>query len=131
MLKVRDIVLDNDLLLAPLAGVSDVTFRTICKEFGVALTYTEMVSAKGLMYDSKNTCELLKKSEIEKPIALQLFGSDPDIMANVAEKLGDKAEIIDKDSFSFEGTTYTRLVPFAETETIPLLSISKVRSPIV
>lgn len=95
MLKIKDIVLDNDLLLAPLAGVSDVTFRTICKEFGVALTYTEMVSAKGLMYDSKNTSELLKKSDIEKPIALQLFGSDPKIIATEAKKLENDFDIID------------------------------------
>lgn len=95
MLKIKDIVLDNDLLLAPLAGVSDVTFRTICKEFGVALTYTEMVSAKGLMYDSKNTSELLKKSDIEKPIALQLFGSDSKIIATEAKKLENDFDIID------------------------------------
>lgn len=95
MLKIRDVELKNNLLLAPLAGVTDVTFRTICKEFGVGLTFTEMVSAKGLMYDSKNTNELLKKADIETPMGLQLFGSEPDIIASEAKKIEDKFDIID------------------------------------
>lgn len=94
-LKIKDLKLANNLILAPLAGVTDVTFRTICKEFGVALTFTEMISAKGLMYDNKNTCELLKTSEIEKPVGVQLFGSDKDIMASEAVKIQDKFNIID------------------------------------
>lgn len=95
MLKIRDLELKNNLLLAPLAGVTDVTFRTICKEFGVGLTFTEMVSAKGLMYDSKNTNKLLKKADIETPMGLQLFGSEPDIIASEAKKIEDRFDIID------------------------------------
>lgn len=94
-MKIKDVELKNDVLLAPLAGVTDVTFRTICKEFGVGLTFTEMVSAKGLMYDSKNTEKLLKKAPIEIPMGVQLFGSDPDIIAREAQKIEDKFDIID------------------------------------
>lgn len=94
-MKIKNLETSNDVFLAPLAGVSDVTFRTICKEFGVGLTVTEMISAKGLMYDNKNTSELLKKAEIEKPIAIQLFGSDPDIIAGEAKKIEDQFDMID------------------------------------
>lgn len=94
-MKIKNVVTENDVFLAPLAGVSDVTFRTICKEFGVGLTVTEMISAKGLMYDNKNTSELLKKADIEKPIAIQLFGSDPEIIANEAKKLENQFDMID------------------------------------
>lgn len=94
-MKIKNLETSNDVFLAPLAGVSDVTFRTICKEFGVGLTVTEMISAKGLMYDNKNTSELLKKAEIEKPIAIQLFGSDPDIIASEAKKIEDQFDMID------------------------------------
>ena len=73
------------LSLGPMAGVTDHAFRILCREQGADLLYTEMVSAKGLHYRSKNTAELLRITPEEKPIAVQLFGSEPDIMAEAAE----------------------------------------------
>lgn len=73
--------------LAPMAGVTDSSFRKICKSFGADFVTTEMVSAKGLYYKSKKTASLMTISEEEQPCAIQLFGSDPDIMAEVAPQL--------------------------------------------
>ena len=70
----------NKLFLAPLAGISDRAFRLICKQFGADVTVTEMVSAKGLYYKDKKTASLLSFGENEKPIGIQLFGSEPDII---------------------------------------------------
>lgn len=70
----------NKLFLAPLAGISDRAFRLICKQFGADVTVTEMVSAKGLYYKDKKTASLLSFGEDEKPIGIQLFGSEPDII---------------------------------------------------
>ncbi len=74
----------NKLYLAPMAGVTDRTFRLICKNFGVDYLTTEMVSAKGLYYKSKKTASLMTLSKEEHPISIQFFGSDPEIMAEVA-----------------------------------------------
>ncbi|MBR4726006.1 MAG: tRNA dihydrouridine synthase DusB [Lachnospiraceae bacterium] len=73
------------LSLGPMAGVTDHAFRVLCREQGADLLYTEMVSAKGLHYRSRNTADLLKITPEEKPIGVQLFGSEPDIMAEAAE----------------------------------------------
>jgi len=73
--------------LAPMAGVSDEAFRGICVRMGCALTYTEMISAKGLYYNNENTHRLLKMCEEEKPAAIQIFGSDPDIIALAVKKI--------------------------------------------
>lgn len=70
--------------LAPMAGVTDLTFRLICKEFGADMLTTEMISAKGLHYKDKKTASLMQLSEEEKPSAIQIFGSDPDIMGEIA-----------------------------------------------
>ena len=72
------------LSLGPMAGVTDHSFRKLCKEQGADLMYTEMVSAKGLHYHSRNTASMLKTDETEKPVGVQLFGSDPKIMAEAA-----------------------------------------------
>lgn len=77
----------GDLALGPMAGITDLPFRLLCKEYGVDLLYTEMVSAKGVMYHNKNTAELLATDPSEHPIALQLFGEDPEIMASQARAL--------------------------------------------
>ncbi len=95
MLKIKNIELANHVLLAPLAGVTDVTYRTICKQFGIALTFTEMISAKGLRYENEKTKELLKTSEIERPVGVQLFGKDPALLAEEAEKLQETFDLID------------------------------------
>ena len=78
---IGNVALDTPLVLAPMAGVTDLPFRLLCKEQGGSLAYTEMVSAKAILYKNKNTRELLQVREEEHPIAVQLFGSDPAIMA--------------------------------------------------
>ena len=70
-----------------MAGVTDMPFRTICKEFGADLLYTEMISAKGIYYKNKNTEPLWQIDDTEHPIALQLFGSEPELMADMAEQI--------------------------------------------
>ena len=73
--------------LAPMAGVTDMSFRRLCKKQGADLIYSEMVSAKGIHYNSSNTAELLTVNEEERPVAIQLFGSDPAIMAETALRI--------------------------------------------
>jgi len=84
-MKIANLNFDNPVFLAPMAGVTDIAYRGICKDMGCNLVYTEMVSAKGLYYDSKNTAALMRISNEEKPVALQIFGSDPKIMAHACE----------------------------------------------
>lgn len=86
----KSIDFDNKLILAPMAGITDLPFRFLCKEQGCDILYTEMVSAKAIMYKNRNTIPLMKFEEIEHPIGLQLFGSDPDIMADIAAEVEDK-----------------------------------------
>lgn len=76
--------LRNKLILAPMAGVTDLPFRLLCKEQGCDILYTEMVSAKAILYKNKNTEPLMQYEPMEHPIGLQLFGSDPQIMADMA-----------------------------------------------
>lgn len=83
-MKVGNVELESNILLAPMAGVTDKAFRMIVKPFGPALMYTEMVSGKGLFYKSKKTADLLTADESEKPVAVQIFGHDADIMAEIA-----------------------------------------------
>ena len=77
----------NKLILAPMAGVCDQPFRLLCKEQGCDILYSEMVSAKAIYYNNKNTKPLLAMDEREKPFGLQLFGSDPEIMAEMARRI--------------------------------------------
>ena len=77
-------------ILAPMAGVTDLPFRLLCKEQGADLIYTEMVSAKGIMYNNKNTEALLRVEEAERPVALQLFGNDPKILAEQAKRIEER-----------------------------------------
>ncbi len=88
-LKIGDVVLDNRLILAPMAGVTDQPYRLICREQGCALVVTEMVSAKAILYRNKNTNALLAVSEKERPAAVQLFGSDPEILGRIAAQVED------------------------------------------
>lgn len=89
--RIGNVLIENDLALGPMAGITDLPFRLLCKEQGVGLLYTEMVSAKGVMYRNKNTEDMLVTDEREHPIALQLFGSDPDIMGEQAKVLSERA----------------------------------------
>ncbi len=83
-MKIGKVELESNILLAPMAGVTDKAFRMIVKPFGPALMYTEMVSGKGLFYKSKKTADLLTADESEKPVAVQIFGHDADIMAEIS-----------------------------------------------
>lgn len=86
-MKIKTVTIQNNVFLAPMAGVTDLPFRILCKEQGCGLVYTEMVSAKGLFYESDKTGSLLYVDEKEHPVAAQLFGSEPDILANMAAKV--------------------------------------------
>lgn len=94
-MKIGEIKLKNNVFLAPMAGVTDVSFRIICKEMGVGLLYTEMISSKGLFYNDKKTEELTLIDRRERPIAMQIFGSDPCIMAKIVEEKLNNREDID------------------------------------
>ena len=86
-LTIGNVTLDNNLILAPMAGVTDLPFRVLCKEQGAGLICMEMVSAKGIYYNNKNTESLLAIDEQEHPVSLQLFGSDPEIMSEMAKRI--------------------------------------------
>ncbi len=89
-LKIGTVTLDNNLILAPMAGVTDLPFRLLCKEQGAGLLCMEMVSAKAILYKNKNTEELLTIDPRENPVSLQLFGSDPDIMGEIAKQIEER-----------------------------------------
>lgn len=89
-LQIGNVTLENNLILAPMAGVTDLPFRILCKEQGAALCCMEMVSAKGIFYNNKNTESLLMVDEAERPVSLQLFGSDPDIISQMAARIEDR-----------------------------------------
>lgn len=87
MIRIGTIELENPFVLAPLAGITDASTRSLAKEQGAALVYSEMISGKGLWYKDKNTERLLNIAEGEGPIFYQLFGSDPEILAHAAREL--------------------------------------------
>lgn len=84
MVKIGDVTVNSKLALAPMAGVTDLAFRTICRELGAGLTYTEMVSSKALVFQDKKTLRLLELGDGETPAAVQIFGSEPETMAQAA-----------------------------------------------
>lgn len=92
-MKISELEFSNNVFLAPMAGVTDVIFRGICKDMGCGLVYTEMISAKALYYGSENTKELLKVSRKESPVAVQIFGSEPLVMAKACEHFNDNKDI--------------------------------------
>ena len=89
-LKIGDVILENNVILAPMAGVTDLPFRVICKEQGAGLLCMEMVSAKAVHFQNKNTEALMEIHPEEMPVSLQLFGSEPDIMAEAAAHIADR-----------------------------------------
>lgn len=89
-LKIGDVILENNIILAPMAGVSDLPFRLLCKEQGAGLLGMEMVSAKAIMYNSKNTEALMEIHPDEGPVSMQLFGSDADIVSEMAKRIKDR-----------------------------------------
>lgn len=84
-LKIGDVQLENNVFFAPIAGFSEVGFRHMCAKYGAGLTYTELVSAKGLCYGNKGSEELLAREDYSTPCAVQLFGSDPEFMYKAAK----------------------------------------------
>ncbi len=89
-LTIGDVTLDNNVILAPMAGVTDLPFRLLCREMGAGMVCMEMVSAKAIYYNNKNTEELLAVHPKECPASLQLFGSDPEIVAEMAARIEER-----------------------------------------
>lgn len=89
-LKIGNVTLDNGLVLAPMAGVTDLPYRFICKEQGCGLVYTEMISAKAIFYNNRNTLPLMEIKPEERPVSLQLFGSEPELMGEMAKKIEEQ-----------------------------------------
>ena len=86
-MRIGSLQFDNPVFLAPMAGVTDLPFRVICKKYGAGLVYSEMISAKGLYYQDRKTADLMRFDSQELPAAIQVFGSDPEIMAETAPRL--------------------------------------------
>lgn len=93
-MKIGNLEFEKNVFLAPMAGFTDISFRGLCKEMGCGLVYTEMVSAKALYYGSENTKTLLRIAEEEMPVASQIFGNDPEIMAEVVKRYFNEREDI-------------------------------------
>lgn len=89
-MRIGNVTLANNVILAPMAGVTDLPFRLLCKEQGAGLLCMEMVSAKAIYYNNKNTESLMEIDERERPVSLQLFGSDADIMSEMAKKIEER-----------------------------------------
>lgn len=89
-LKIGTVLLDNPVILAPMAGVTDLPFRVLCREQGAGLVCMEMISAKAIYYRNKNTQQLMKTVPGERPVSLQLFGSDPEILGEMARQIEDR-----------------------------------------
>lgn len=89
-LQIGSVTLPNNLILAPMAGVTDLPFRLLCKEQGAGLLCMEMVSAKAILYKNKNTEALLEIDKRENPVSLQLFGSDPEIISQIAHQIEER-----------------------------------------
>lgn len=94
-MKIGKLTLDNKLVLAPMAGITDLSFRIICKEMGADLVFTEMVSGKGLYYKDKGTEVLTMIDKRERPVGMQIFGSDPEILAHIIKNDINNREEVD------------------------------------
>ena len=94
-LKVGNVILENNLILAPMAGVTDKPFRIICKEFGAGLVCTEMVSSRAIVHGDEKTKKLLNVQGEKRPISMQIFGSDVESMRDAAKYVSSFADIID------------------------------------
>ena len=95
-MRIGNVNLDNNIILAPMAGVSDLPFRLLCREQGAGMVCTEMISAKAISFGNKNTAALMETTSDERPVSLQLFGSDPDIISRMAAYIEEQAfDILD------------------------------------
>lgn len=93
MIQIGNLKLENNIFLAPMSGVTDITFRIICKKAGCGLSYTEMIASRGIFHKNKRTLRMLEILPEEKPIAIQLYGSEPEIIAKVCETLDENSDI--------------------------------------
>ena len=95
-LKIGNVELDNNIILAPMAGVTDLPFRIVCKKYGnPGLVCNEMVSAKAIVYEDEKTLEMIKTNNEKRPISMQIFGSDPVAMGKAAKFISEYADIVD------------------------------------
>lgn len=94
-MKIKNIEFENNIFLAPMAGVADLTFRQVCEAYGCGGVYSEMVSAKGLYYNDKKTEKLLERGNIKIPYFVQIFGSEPEIIAKVCARASSYGDILD------------------------------------
>ena len=94
-LKIGNVELENNIILAPMAGITDLPFRVICKKFGPALVCTEMVSSKAIFHNDANTKRLMKIEKKERPVSVQIFGSDEESMEVATKYVNEIADIID------------------------------------
>ena len=92
-INIGNVEVKNNVFLGPMAGVTDIAFRTICREFGPGLTFTEMASTKAMEFDSKKTKDLLKIPDNERPSVVQIFGSNKDVIGNTIKKLNEEESI--------------------------------------
>ena len=94
-LKIKNIELENNIFLAPMAGITDLPFRLICKEFGPGLVFTEMISSKGICHNDEKTLKLMNMKNEKRPVAIQIFGSDIETMQYATKFVSKYADIID------------------------------------
>lgn len=94
-LQIGSLKLENNILLAPMAGITDLPFRVVCKEFGPGLVYTEMVSSKAIFYDDEKTKKLMNLEGEKRPVAIQIFGSEPETMGFASKYVSEIADIVD------------------------------------
>lgn len=94
-MNIANLSLANPIILAPMAGITDLPYRRIMKEFGAALVFSEMISANGVVRNGRKSFELTRSSADERPLAIQIFGDDPDVIAETARLLEERAELID------------------------------------
>lgn len=88
-MKIASILIENPFILAPLAGYTDLAFRLLCREYGAGLCYSEMISCHGLVYHQKNTLDMIKTTNEERPVVIQLFGGEPGVMGEAAAILSE------------------------------------------
>lgn len=95
-MKIGNVEFKNNVFLAPMAGVTDLAFRTVCRKYDASLAYSEMISSKALFYKDKKTLDIIKSNDLDRPLAVQIFGSDEKIMASTAKQaLSTGAKILD------------------------------------
>ena len=94
-LKLGNVELENNILLAPMAGITDLSFRKICKEYGISLVTTEMVSSRAICYQEEKTLKMINTEGEKRPVSIQIFGNEPEIMGEAAKILSETADIID------------------------------------